>query len=135
MPDCRRWAFAGLLMAAWLTSPPSANPGTRIFYRAQDWLATSPEVQRLLVHGTLRAWEELAETAEADGRPVEQLPVREREAMRLLECIRVHPGLTVEEVRQTIQRYARQHPEEIFSAFGDLAGRALAHACRLPDLR
>lgn len=114
---------------ALLTSPPIAGWAQRIFYRTQDWLATSPETQMRLVNGTLLAWEEVAEAAEARGPAGDPLSVREREALRFLECIRVRPGLTPEDVRQTVQSYAGEHPKEIFASFGDLVARALSRFC------
>jgi hypothetical protein len=115
-----------MLMLTW----PLPAGAARIFYRAQDWLGTSPETQMSLLRGTLRAWEEVAEAAEAQD---QRLSARERNALRLLECIRVRPGLTLEAVRQAIQQHARQHPEGVFSTFGDLAARALERRCRAPE--
>lgn len=128
-----RWILAGLIVAACVISPPDTMPQTRVFYRAEQWLATSPETQLLLVRGTLRAWEQLAESAENQGLPGGRLPIREREALRLVECIHLHPGLTLEQVRQAIQLHAIRHREEIFSAFGDLAAQALVMPCRRRD--
>ena len=108
---------------------------TRIFYRAEDWLTTSPETQTLLVTGILRAWEQIAEAVEARGPAGEELSIREREALQLMECIRVSPGLTLEEVRQAIQAYAAAHPTDIFSTVGDMAGRALDRRCPAPPAR
>jgi hypothetical protein len=108
---------------------------TRIFYRAEDWLTTSPETQTLLVTGILRAWEQVAEAAEARGPAGEELSIREREALRLMECIQVSPGLTLEEVRQAIHAYAATHSTDIFSTVGDLAGRALDRRCPAPPAR
>ena len=127
-----RWALIGAILLAMPPWRAGTAQAQRIFYYTRGWLATSPETQMRLVAGTLRAWEELAEAAEARGPAAEALPAREREALRLMECIRVFPGLTVEEVRQAIQAYASRHPEEVFSSFGDLAGRALARPCRTP---
>ncbi|HEX9898073.1 MAG TPA: hypothetical protein VGC81_02550 [Candidatus Methylomirabilis sp.] len=108
---------------------------TRIFYRAEDWLTTSPETQTLLVTGILRAWEQIAEAVEARGPAGEELSIREREALQLMECIRVSPGLTLEEVRQAIHAYAATHPTDIFSTVGDMAGRALDRRCPAPPAR
>ena len=105
---------------------------TRIFYRAGDWLTTSSETQTLMVAGILRAWEQIAEAVEARGPAGKELSMREREALQLMECIRVSPGLTVEEVRQAIHAYAATHPTDIFSTVGDLAGRALGRRCPAP---
>lgn len=108
---------------------------TRIFYRAADWLTTSPETQMHLINGTLRAWEEKADTLESRGPGEGRLSVREREMLRLLECVRVTPGLTPEEVRRAIEVYAAQHREAIFSSFADVAGRALDRRCPAPPAR
>ncbi len=105
---------------------------TRIFYRAEDWLTTLPETQTLLVAGILRAWEQVAEAVEARAPSGEELSIREREALRLMECIQVSPGLTLEEVRLAIHAYAAMHPTDIFSTVGDLAGRALDRRCPPP---
>ncbi len=129
------WLIGAAFLLAWLTLPPVTGRAERIFYRAKDWLATSPETQMRLVTGTHRAWEQEAETAEARGPSGERLSAAERVALRLLECIHVRPGLTLEEVRQAIQGYAGQHPEEIFSSFADLAARALERPCRAPNAR
>ena len=111
---------------------PVTAQTTRIFYRAADWLSTLPETQMHLINGTLRAWEELADTIEARGPREDRLSGHERETLRLLECVRVAPGLTPEEVRRAIQVYAGQHREAIFSTFADLAGRALDRRCPAP---
>lgn len=105
---------------------------TRSFYRAEEWLTTSPETQTLMVTGILRAYEQVAEAVEARGPAGEGPSIREREALRLLECVRVSPGLTMEEVRQAVHAYAAAHPTDIFSTVGDLAGRALDRRCPLP---
>lgn len=88
-----------------------------------------------LLNGTLLAWEEVAEAAEAREPAGEPLSVREREALRLLECIRVHPGLTPEDVRQAVQSYADEHPHDIFASFGDLATRALSRPCHAAEAK
>lgn len=106
-----------------------AGRAQRIFYRSRDWLATSAETQMRLVNETLRAWDEVAEAAESRGPGGEPLSVREREALRLLECIRIHPGLTSEDVRRAVQAYVENHPQKIFASFGDLAARALSLPC------
>ena len=111
---------------------PVTAQTTRIFYRAADWLSTLPETQMHLINGTLRAWEELADTIEARGPREDRLSGHEREMLRLLECVRVAPGLTPEEVRRAIEVYAAQHREAIFSTFADLAGRALDRRCPAP---
>jgi len=114
---------------------PVAAQTTRIFYRAGDWLSTLPETQMHLINGTLRAWEELADSIEARGPGSDRLSVRDREVLRLLECVRVAPGLTPEEVRRAIEVYAAQNREAVFSAFADLAGRALDRRCPAPPAR
>ena len=128
-------SVAGAILLALLALPPTAGWAQRIFYRTQDWLATSPETQMRLLNGTLRAWEAVAEAAEAREPAGEPLSVREREALRLLECIRVHPGLTPEEIRQAVQSYADEHPHDIFANFGDLGARALSRPCRTPNAK
>jgi hypothetical protein len=57
----------GLILLAFLASPPIARGEGRIFYRAQDWLDTSPETQMLLLNGTLRAWQEVDRRCRASG--------------------------------------------------------------------
>jgi hypothetical protein len=111
---------------------PVSAQTTRILYRAEDWLTTSPETQTLMLTGILRAWEQVAESVEARGPAGKELAIREREALRLMECIQVSPGLTLEEVRQAIHAYAAAHPTDIFSTVGDLAGRALDRRCPAP---
>jgi hypothetical protein len=128
----RRWGTAGLAVVACLTVLATLAGAARIFYHAKDWLGTSPETQLRLLRGTLRAWEEVAEAAEGWDHP---LSAREREALRLVECIRLRPGLTLEAVRQVIQTYAGEHPAGVFSTFGDLAARALEGPCRVPETR
>ncbi|MBI2164384.1 MAG: hypothetical protein HYW08_06795 [candidate division NC10 bacterium] len=127
--------MAGAILLALLASHPIAGRAQRIFYRSQDWLATSPETQMRLLNGTLRAWEEVAEAAEARGSGGDPLSVREREALRLLECIQIRPGLTPPAVRQAIQSYAGEHPQEIFASFGDLAARALSRPCQAAEAK
>lgn len=133
-----RWAgrmVPAAILSVFLVVSPMVGHADRIFFRAQVWLTTSPETQLRLVTGTLRAWEELAEAAEARGPAAERLSVAEREALRLLECLRERPGLTLEDVRQTIQVYAGQHPEGVFSTFGDMAVLALDRRCPGRDAR
>ncbi len=117
------WLLSGLAISA---------QTTRIFYRAEGWLTTSPETQTHLIYGTLQAWEEMADTIEARGPRESRLSVRESETLRLLECVRVAPGLTPEQMRQAIQAYAAQHREAIFSTFAVLVGRALDRRCPAP---
>jgi hypothetical protein len=88
-----------------------------------------------MINGTLRAWEEVADALEGRGSREDRLSVREREMLRLLECVRVAPGLTPEEVRRAIEVYATQHREAIFGSFADLAGRALDRRCPAPPAR
>lgn len=114
---------------------PVTAQTTRTFYRVEDWLTTSPETQMHLINGTLRAWEETADAIEARGPRENRLSVRESETLRLLECVRVTPVLTPEQVRRAIQVYAVQHREAIFSTFADLAGRALDRRCPAPPAR
>lgn len=129
-----RWLVGASLI--WLLSGLAVSAQTtRIFYRAEGWLTTSAEVQLHLVNGTLRAWEEMADSIEARGPGEDRLTVRESETLRLLECVRVAPGLTPEEVRRAIQGYAAQHREAIYGTFADLAGRALDRRCPAPSAR
>ena len=127
--------LVGTILVILLSAVAVSAQTTRIFYRAEDWLTTSPETQTLLVTGILRAWEQVAEAVEARGPTSEKLSSREREAVHFLECIQVSPGLTVEEVRQALQVYAAAHPTRIFSTVGDLAGRALDRRCPAPPAR
>jgi hypothetical protein len=115
--------------AGWVPVPAQT---TRSLYRAADWLAAAPETQMHLIHGTLRGWEELADAIEAQEPEGDRLPARDREMLRLLECVRIAPALTPEQVRQAIQAYAAQHRDAVFTTFGDLAGRALDRRCPAP---
>lgn len=127
-----RWLVGASLV--WLLSGLAISAQTiRIFYRAAGWLSTSPETQMHLIHGTLQAWEEMADTIEARGPREGRLSVRDSETLRLLECVRIAPGLTPDQVRQAIQAYAAQHREAIFNSFADLAGRALDRRCPAPS--
>ena len=129
-----RWLIGASLVM--LLSPGVVTAQTtRIFYRAESWLTTSPETRMHLINGTLRAWEELADTIEARGPREDRLSGQERETLRLLECVRITPGLTPEQVGRAIQVYAAQHREAIFSTFADLVGRALDRRCPAPPAR
>ena len=88
-----RWLVGASLVM--LLSPGVVTAQTtRSFYRVADWLAASPETQMHLINGTLRAWEEMADTIEARGPGNDRLSALERETLRLLECVRVAPVLT-----------------------------------------
>lgn len=120
------WTFA---LAAAGASAGGLAEAARIFYRARDWLQTSPAIQMRLVAETTRAWGAIADDAEQKTAAGEALSVREREAVRAMECISLSPGLTAEEIRRAIDAYVTRHPDRVYGNFGDLAWRALDSLC------
>jgi hypothetical protein len=119
---CRR-ALGSLLIGLALAAWPLEARGDRIFYRSALWLETSPGVQRLSLLGVLQAWETLA------GRdPGEPLPFRQREFVRLHECLQAR-GHTTDDLLARLTRFSQAHPERTFYSFTDFATEALRPLC------
>jgi hypothetical protein len=103
-----------------------------VFYRARDWLDTSPATQLTLARAAIRAWEGLAQQADARAAAGGMLSVRERHALHAVDCLSARPDITPEVVRAAIQAIVAGRPDGVWAHFSDLAGHALDQLCGPP---
>lgn len=108
---------------------PAHAGGSRIFYRSSTWLETSPAVQRSSVTEVLAAWQatadEVIERAVAGG----PLTVRQREALRLMDCVAGSAPLALETIQARLTAYGLAHPDRVFSSIADFVASALDQLC------
>lgn len=121
-----------LAVVALLVSVPPPAHAARIFYRAQDWLNTSSLTQLALARAAIRAWEELAGQAEARPEATQAFPVRERHALRAVDCLSARREITAETIRAAIEAIAAARPDGVWAHFSDLAAQALDQVCGPP---
>lgn len=111
------------LALAW----PRAAVAERIFYRGGVWLETSAQVQRLSLHGVLRAWERLAEAA-----PAGQLSLREREALRLQHCL-TGGSHSFTGLLERVTAFSFAFPDRLYYSLSDFITEGLRGLCPGPS--
>ncbi|MBI1893330.1 MAG: hypothetical protein HYS14_04390 [Candidatus Rokubacteria bacterium] len=103
--------------------------GSRIFYRSSTWLETSPAVQRSSLAEVLTAWRATADEVLERAVVGEPLTVREREALRLTDCVAGNASPDFETIQARITAYALAHPNKVFSSIADFVASALGPLC------
>lgn len=121
-----------LALLALLVSLPAPATAVRIFYHARDWLGTSLPTQLALARAAMRAWEGLAEQAEARAVAAGGLSARERHALRAVDCLSARPEITAEMIRAAIQTIVAARPDGVWAHFSDLAAQAVDRLCGPP---
>ncbi|MBI2466464.1 MAG: hypothetical protein HYV62_01380 [Candidatus Rokubacteria bacterium] len=104
----------------------------RIFYRARTWLETSPAVQRLSLDGVLRGWERVATEVEEAAMADQPLSRRQREALRLTDCLAERARRGAAELLERATAFAAAEPDRIFYSLSDFLAAALKALCPAP---
>jgi hypothetical protein len=121
----RRSWIAGLLLAGAAVDAAA----DRIFYRAETWLETSPEVRRLSVVGVLQGWARVAGDAEEAALAERPLSLRQREALRLAECLLGSTPRPVPEILERVTAFASADPQRVFYSLSDFVAASLVGLC------
>lgn len=127
---CRRAGLAAataLLASAVVALPTPPASAERIFFRGETWLETSPSVQHLSLVGVLRAWERIAREALSVAGPA--LSRREREAIRLYDCLLAPSPRPVDELLRVVTAFGAKDPERVFYSLSDFIGEGLRQLC------
>ena len=103
--------------------------GSRLFYRSSIWLETSPAVQRSSLAEVLTAWRTTADEVLERAVGGEPLTVREREALRLTDCVAGSASPDFEAIQARLTAYALAHPQKVFSSIADFVASALGSLC------
>jgi len=120
----------GFAVALLLPAEPAAE---RIFYRAEIWLETSPRVQHLSLVGALRGWEKVAIEARQAAVAGGALSKRQREILRLQECVRGRSPRSTEELLRVVTVFAAREPERVFYSLSDFIAEGLKEFCASVD--
>ncbi|MBI4587853.1 MAG: hypothetical protein HY725_03360 [Candidatus Rokubacteria bacterium] len=126
-----RAPFTLLLGFAFALILPAGAAADRIFYRGEIWLETSPSVQHLSLVGVLRAWEEVAAEVRKPARAGETPSGRQREVLRLHECLTAGSRRSTEELLQVVvTTFGALEPERVFYSLSEFIAEALRELCR-----
>ncbi len=123
-------AVTAALVGALLVGAAVDAAADRIFYRAETWLETSPDVQRLSVIGVLDGWAHVAAEAEDAALAGAPLSHRQREAVRLTDCLTGPTRRAVPEIQDRVTAFASVDPKRIFYSLSDFVAASLVSFCR-----
>jgi hypothetical protein len=101
----------------------------RIFYRAETWLETSRDVKRLSVIGVLEGWTRVAGEAEDAVLAGVPLSHRQREALRLTDCLTGSTRRSVTEILERVTAFASIDPKRVFYSLSDFLAASLVGVC------
>lgn len=101
----------------------------RIFYRAGTWLETSPAVQRLSFEGVLRGWERVASEVEEAAMSGQPLSRREREVLRLTDCLTGPARRPTGDLLGRVTAFAAADPDRVFYSLSDFLAASLKDLC------
>jgi hypothetical protein len=117
-----------IVFMAWIRDIDRVEIG-QVFYRAAIWLGTSPDVQRLSLLGVLDGWARIAgEAGEAimAGAPPSH---RQREALRLADCLLGSTRRSLSEMTERATTFALADPQRVFYSLSDVLAASLASVC------
>ncbi|MGH7321458.1 MAG: hypothetical protein ACRELA_17780 [Candidatus Rokuibacteriota bacterium] len=117
------------IVGALLVGTAADAAADRIFYRADTWLETSPDVQRLSVIGVLNGWARVAAEAEEAALAGVAPSHRQREAFRLIDCLTGPTRRAVPEIQERVTAFASVDPTRVFYSLSDFLAASLQSVC------